>query len=166
MSPRRWLLLPLLATASNLAWSVEWPDPAWGTSTPSAQGMNATYLRQARDYALRGGGSGMIIRHGYLVYSWGSLTARYEMKSATKSFGATTLGLALIDGRVSLSGHAQSYLSTFGVPPSSNIATGWLDDITLLHLTTHTAGFEKTGAEGALIFRPGTKWGYSDGGPN
>ena len=34
------------------------------------------------------------------------------------------------------------------------------------HLATQTAGFEKPGGYTKLIFEPGTKWFYSDGGPN
>ena len=41
-----------------------------------------------------------------------------------------------------------------------------MSDITLLHLATQTAGFEKPGGYRKLTFRPGTKWSYSDGGPN
>ncbi|HEX8204275.1 MAG TPA: serine hydrolase, partial [Isosphaeraceae bacterium] len=44
--------------------------------------------------------------------------------------------------------------------------TGWLDRITIRHLATQTAGFEKPGGFGRLLFRPGTHWYYSDGGPN
>jgi CubicO group peptidase (beta-lactamase class C family) len=33
-------------------------------------------------------------------------------------------------------------------------------------LATHTAGFDKPGGYEPLLFQPGTKWRYSDGGPN
>ena len=155
------LFAPLLA---HVARASEWPYPTWTTATPASQSMDVAQLQKARDYALQGGGSGMIVRHGYLVYSWGSPTKLYEMRSTTKSFGATMLGLAIGDGRVSLSGKAQSYFADVGVPPDTNIATGWLGDITIMNLATHTAGFPKTAAEAALIYKPGTKWGYSDGG--
>jgi CubicO group peptidase (beta-lactamase class C family) len=52
------------------------------------------------------------------------------------------------------------------VPPQSNVATGWLDQITILQLATHTAGFEKPGGFIPLQFEPGTTWFYSDGGAN
>ena len=45
-------------------------------------------------------------------------------------------------------------------------ASEWLDEITILHLATQTAGFENPGGYQPLVFRPGTKWHYSDGGPN
>jgi hypothetical protein len=50
--------------------------------------------------------------------------------------------------------------------PAGNAHTGWLDRVTLRHLATHTAGFEKPGGYTSLVFEPGTKWLYSDGGPN
>jgi CubicO group peptidase (beta-lactamase class C family) len=98
--------------------------------------------------------------------SWGSQSTLYDLKSTTKSIGVTVLGLALKDGLMDLPDQAQQHLSSVGLPPSSNQNTGWLDDITIEHLSTHTAGFEKTGGFGRLLFRPGTKWFYSDGGAN
>jgi CubicO group peptidase (beta-lactamase class C family) len=41
-----------------------------------------------------------------------------------------------------------------------------LGEITILHLATQTAGFDKPGGYTPLLFRPGTEWSYSDGGPN
>jgi CubicO group peptidase (beta-lactamase class C family) len=52
------------------------------------------------------------------------------------------------------------------VPPKRNTSTGWLDQVTIVQLATHTAGFEKSGGYGALEFQPGTTWLYSDGGVN
>jgi hypothetical protein len=97
---------------------------------------------------------------------WGDPTQLFDVKSTTKSFGATALGLAIKDGKVRLEDKARRHHPEFGVPPESNRETGWLDDITLLHLATHTAGFEKPGGYARLLFPPGTRWRYSDGGPN
>ena len=107
--------------------------------------MEAAKLDAARDYSLIGGGSGFITRHGRVVYTWGDSAALYTVKSATKSIGGIALGLALDDGRLKLADSAQMHLSTIGVPPQSNQQTGWLDQITILQLATHTAGFEKPG---------------------
>jgi len=143
-----------------------WPNPDWLRATAKEVGMNETKLTQARDYALTGGGSGCIIRHGKQVLSWGDLKQLYDLKSSTKSFGATVLGLALMDGKVKLDDPAKKFYSDFGVPPETNAQTGWLDKITLRMLATQTAGFEKPGGFGKLLFEPGTRWHYSDGGPN
>lgn len=143
-----------------------WPGAAWETVSPAEARLDEALLQQARDYALTGGGSGCIIRGGRLVLAWGDLQQRYDLKSTTKSIGATALGLAMLDGKISLTDKARQHHPALGVPPESNAAAGWLDEITILHLATHTAGFEKPGGYTRLTFRPGTHWAYSDGGPN
>jgi CubicO group peptidase (beta-lactamase class C family) len=98
--------------------------------------------------------------------SWGDAKKRFDLKSTTKSIGVTALGLAIGDGKLDLNDLARERYPSFGVPPESNAAAGWLDKITLKHLATQTAGFEKPGGYGKLLFEPGTEWAYSDGGPN
>lgn len=146
-------------------------DPAhgWTVAAPADVGMDEALLEQARVYAEGGGGSGVIVRHGRLVYSWGDIDTRYDVKSTTKSIGSIALGLALDEGRLALSDLVQTHLPTFlTVPPqpAGNVASGWLDDITVLQLATHTAGFDKPGGYGSLLHEPGTRWLYSDGGLN
>ncbi|MFC1633539.1 serine hydrolase domain-containing protein [Planctomycetota bacterium] len=144
-----------------------WPGPSWERATSEQVGMDANVLQKARDYALTGGGSGCITRHGRLVMHWGDQTQRYDLKSSTKAIGVTAVGLALKDGKIkNLQDPAQKYQPDLGVPPQSNAETGWLDKITLFHLATQTAGFDKNGGYTELLFAPGTKWAYSDGGPN
>jgi uncharacterized repeat protein (TIGR01451 family) len=143
-----------------------WPTTGWATATPADAGMNQSLLDQARTYALTGGGSGFITRGGKLVMSWGDTRQIYNLRSSTKSIGVSALGLALQDGRVTLNDSAQVHLPGVGVPPDTNLATGWLGDITLQHLATHTAGFEKDGGFGVLLYQPGSTWSYSDGGAN
>ena len=125
--------------------------------------QRCTTTDDARDYALIGGGSGMIARGWYLVHSWGNQRTRYALKSTTKSIGGSALGLAIADNFLPLHEHAQHYLPTIGIPPDGNAATGWLDGITLVQLATHTAGFAKPGGYISLLYEPGTTWSYSDG---
>ncbi len=143
-----------------------WPMPRWERAEPATMGMDRARLAQVRNYALTGHGSGMIVRGGRLVLSWGDLQHRYDLKSSTKSFGATALGLAIRDGKIRLDDRARSVHPELGIPPDDNAKTGWLDEITIRHLATQTAGFEKPGGYGKLLFRPGTRWHYSDAGPN
>jgi hypothetical protein len=143
-----------------------YPGSSWPTASPEQMGMSSLKLAEARDYAESAGGSGMITRSGVQVMSWGSTTQTYDMKSASKSIGVTALGLALLDGKINLNRIAKELHPHIGLPPDSNLATGWLDEITILHLATQTAGFTKSGAYPDLIYRPGREWGYSDGGPN
>lgn len=142
------------------------PGEAWPTAQPADIGLDEAKLREARDYALSGGGSGYIVRHGKLVMSWGDAEKRHDLKSTTKSIGMTAVGLAIKDGKLKLSDKAAEHHPTFGTPPEENAQTGWLERITLWHLATQTAGFEKPGGYGKLLFEPGTKWLYSDAGPN
>ncbi len=144
----------------------EFPGARWVTATPAEVGLDATLLGQARDYALTGGGSGHIIRHGKLVLAWGDPKQRYDLKSTTKSFGTAALGLAIKDGKLRLEDRARQHHPELGTPPATNVQTGWLDEITLLHLASQTAGFEKPGGFTPLLFPPGTQWDYSDSGPN
>ena len=161
-------LLPLLFAAHMHTGSGEptWPMPDWPPAEPADVGMAAGPLVQARDYALTGGGSGYITRHGRLVLSWGDPGQRYDLKSSTKSFGSICLGLAVKDGHMRLDDRATAHHPTLGTPPNGNRETGWLDRITILDLASQTAGFEKPGGYTELLFEPGTAWDYSDSGPN
>jgi CubicO group peptidase (beta-lactamase class C family) len=142
------------------------PGAEWERASPVAMGLDETRLNQARDYALTAGGAGCIIRSGKLVLSWGDRTQRFDLKSTTKSFGSAALGLAIADRKVGLHDKARAHHREFGIPPETNAETGWLDRITLFHLASQTAGFDKPGGYAPLLFAPGTEWSYSDSGPN
>lgn len=151
------------------------PDRGWIRVAPEEVGMNAALLEQAAQYALTAGGTGMVVKGGRLVYSWAtglndegnpaSIDTRYPAQSATKSIGSMALGFALQDRLLSLNDRAVDRLAGFGRPPDTNNAE-WIDQITILHLATHTAGFEKSRSDPALLFEPGTTWNYSDGALN
>ena len=160
------IVLSLIGSKTEL-WAAEsWPMPNWQPTRADDVGMDEEQLVRARDYALTGGGSGVITRSGKLVMSWGDATRRYDLKSTTKSIGVTALGLAIGDGKIQLSDRVQRHHPSFAAPPDSNRDTGWIERITIEHLATQTAGFEKPGGYKRLVFEPGTKWSYSDGGPN
>jgi CubicO group peptidase (beta-lactamase class C family) len=154
------LLLPLTGQAA------EFPAATWSRTTPAQAGMDEARLKQARDYALTGEGSGVIVRHGQIVLAWGDEAQRYDLKSSSKAIGVALLGLALKDGKMALDDPAVKYQPELGLPPESNRATGWIPQITLRQLANQTAGFEKPGGYGKLLFAPGSRWSYSDAGPN
>ena len=56
-----------------------WPLPEWSRATPRDVAMDESQLVAARDYALTGGGSGYVIRHGKLVFTWGDPQQRYDL---------------------------------------------------------------------------------------
>ena len=152
-----------LSTA--FAQSPRWPSPDWPKADPGDVGLDADAVRSSADYALSAGGSGMIIRHGRVIKRWGDQRKLYDIKSATKSFGSALLGFAVADGKVKLDAPAVRYQPSLGVPPNDP-GNPWLKQITIRHLATQTAGFDKPGGYEKLLFKPGTKWLYSDGGPN
>jgi CubicO group peptidase (beta-lactamase class C family) len=160
------LVAAILVFAIASTFAEEFPGAEWSEATPASVDLDAAKLAEARDYALTGGGAGCIIRHGKRVMAWGDARERFDLKSTTKSFGSIALGLAIGDGKVRLDDKARTLHPAIGVPPESNVGTGWPDEITLFQLATQTAGFEKPGGWARLLFRPGTKWSYSDAGPN
>ena len=162
-------LLVLLVGILNVPVSGQtpWPAERWDYAEPREVGVDAAMVKKARDFALTGGGSGLITRGGKIVVRWGDQKQTYDLKSSTKAIGVTAVGLALNDGKFeSLHDPASQYHPFFGVPPKANQDKDWLDRITLFHLATQTAGFDKSGGYTELLFEPGTKWAYSDGGPN
>jgi CubicO group peptidase (beta-lactamase class C family) len=164
-SPAQGSLTQHLAAAAQTD-EETWPGSTWPSASPEEMSMDPSALAEARDYALSAGGSGMVTRAGVLVMSWGSPSETYDLKSTGKSIALTALGLALLDGLMNMDDLAQTYHPHIGLPPDSNLATGWLDEITLRHLATMTAGFDKGGGYNELLFQPGSAWAYSDGGPN
>ena len=159
------VLAPMLVGQLQAA-EAFWPGTNWNHAAPDEVGLDQAKLEAARDYALSAGGSGYITRHGRLVMAWGDVRQRYDLKSSTKSFGCIALGLAVKDGKAQLDDRAQTLHPSLGMPPEANANTGWLGEVALLHLATHTAGFEKPGGFTRQLFRPGTMWDYSDSGPN
>jgi len=140
-----------------------WPEQDWATASPQSQGLSGVALDDAAAYAQRfGGGSGCVIRHGYLVKEWGSPAVLADIKSATKgTVGTTVLGLALDAGLVRLDEPAQKHYPSIGAEKLENIATGWLGDVSLRHLATMTAGFDD-GRPPKLAYRPGSAGIYSN----
>ena len=109
-----------------------------------------------------GGGSGCVIRHGYLVKEWGDPKARADIKSATKgSVGAT----AARPGRRRGAGRARrpgaEALPGARHREARRTAADWLGEITVRHLATMTAGFDD-GRPPRLVYRPGTGGIYSN----
>src|SRR5437868_3871548 len=64
--------LTLVLTLTLTTHAAVWPTQDWSEATPESQGLSATKLDSAIAYAQQyGGGSGCLIRHGYLVKEWG-----------------------------------------------------------------------------------------------
>ena len=83
------LLFCAIAPLAVVAGEAPWPMPDWPAATPEAMGMDAAPLQAARDYALKGDGSGILVLQGRAVMAWGDQRQRYDLKSTTKSFGSS-----------------------------------------------------------------------------
>lgn len=68
------------------------PRVDWETKLPSDVGMDAKKLDQIQDYM---GGWGVIVRHGYLIKSWGDISTRKDIASAAKPFYSHFLSVAV-----------------------------------------------------------------------
>jgi len=143
-----------------------WPALEWPTATPESQGLSASALETAAAYAAKyGGGSGCVIRCGYLVMEWGDPKKLADIKSATKGVaGATLLGLAVDRGLIKLDDRAGKYDPKFGQGGLEN-RRDWLAEITIRELATMTAGFDDARPP-SLIYRPGTDGYYANDGSN
>jgi CubicO group peptidase (beta-lactamase class C family) len=129
--------------------------------------VNQQALKEALAYGQsKGPGAIRVILNGVKIGEAGSQTTRHQLKSATKSVGSLILGIAVGEGRVGLSDLAISRMPGFAKAPGDAKTQERCKKITLEHLATHLAGFEKLGREGAIIFEPGSGYFYSDGGAN
>jgi len=126
--------------------STVFPRAHWKTRTATALDLDGGTLDA---FVAKVGGTGVIVRDGYIVRSWGNIDERLDWASALKSFLSTLLFLALDEGK--LSGVHQP------------IAADWQQlttadrGITFHHLANNISGY-------AMPDRPGAAWSYNDNG--
>ncbi len=75
-----------------------YPGKEWAIKKPEQVGLDSKKLKELGDYA---GGFGCVVRHGYMVYSWGDASRRKDVASAAKPFYAHFLFQAVEDGKIS-----------------------------------------------------------------
>jgi len=128
------------------------PGTTWETRTPEEVGVNSAKLNEF--ILALGTGSGVIIKDGYLIKSWGDQTLKFDWASAAKPVTTTMMLFALKENKISsLDELTRPYVQTL---------TG-LDyitkdrNITFRHLINMVSGY-------ALPESPGTAWGYNDYG--
>ncbi len=73
------------------------PGKQWATRAPSEVGMDPKKLKTFSTFI---GGRGCVVRHGYLVYSWGDVSQRADVASACKPFFSHFLLKAIEDGKI------------------------------------------------------------------
>jgi len=74
-----------------------WPGRTWVARAPTEVDMDPDKLAVLADYV---GGRGCVIRHGYMIYTWGNQSKRNFVYSAEKPWYAHFLWKALEDGKI------------------------------------------------------------------
>ncbi len=124
------------------------PAQEWETRTPESVGMDITKLDALRDYA---GGRGCVVRHGYMVYSWGDQGKSRDVASAFKPVLSTLLCFAIQEGKLK---NPDQPVSDFE-PRLKQINNGKDAAMTWRHLASQTAAY-------GWAEKPGTVWAYND----
>lgn len=142
-----WLLGAALAPVAEAQTVNVFPSSTWSTRTPAQVGLSRAALDELRDAT--GNRAGVIIKNGYLVYSWGNIGAKFDWASAAKPLVSTMLFFAIRENRLP---GVEALIEN----------QGWNlidkdENMTFHHLANNTSGY-------ALPERPGTHWGYNDYG--
>jgi CubicO group peptidase (beta-lactamase class C family) len=140
------LLLPFLF---RLACSADtYPETKWAYLPPHEAGLSPEKLD-----ALRGlvGGRGCVVRHGFMVYSWGDESKSSDVASAMKPIISTLLLMAVEEGKIT---GVDEPVADF--EPRLKMLNGDKDaGITWRHLASQTSGY-------GLAEPPGECWSYND----
>ena len=75
-----------------------YPGKNWAAKTPEQAGLDVGKLKELSDYT---GGFGCVVRHGYMVYTWGDAAKRKDVASAAKPLYSHFLFKAVEDGKIS-----------------------------------------------------------------
>jgi CubicO group peptidase (beta-lactamase class C family) len=128
-----------------------YPGATWEKRRPEEVGLSRAKLDAFRDFV---GGRGCVIRHGYMVYTWGDASRRGDVASAAKPVYAHFLFKAIEEGRISgLDERVNKYEPRLN---ELNGDLGYKDrNITWRHLATQTSCYGVTEA-------PGTAFDYND----
>jgi hypothetical protein len=93
-------LLAVIVISFIFMWKPSWavyPGDDWTEELPKNMGLDPAILDK---FANEIGGSGVIIRNGYLVKKWGSYDAKIDWASAAKPVISTMLLFALKEGKL------------------------------------------------------------------
>jgi hypothetical protein len=126
------------------------PGSSWATATPAAVGMDAAKLDAFVDAIDNiSSATGVVVKNGYVVKSWGNQTTKIDWASAAKPVVSTMLFFAMRDDLIS--------------SPNDLIANeGWSlstkdQTMTYHHLANMVSGYSRGEA-------PGAAWAYNDYG--
>jgi CubicO group peptidase (beta-lactamase class C family) len=125
-----------------------YPAADWEKRAPEAVGLSADKLKALAELA---GGRGCVVRHGYLVYTWGDPARSGDIASAVKPVISTLLLLAVQQGKVK---GVDARVADFE-PRLRALNRGKDAGITWRHLASQTSGY-------GLAEAPGEAYAYND----
>lgn len=74
-----------------------YPGSDWVVKTPAEVSMDVSKLKAISDFS---GGFGCVVRHGYMVYTWGDPSQRMDVASAVKPWYVHFVIKALEEGKI------------------------------------------------------------------
>jgi hypothetical protein len=127
------------------------PGETWEQRTPAEVGLDAATLDAIAAYLE---GRGVVVRSGYLVYTWGDAAATADVASAFKPFNTHFLLRAIEQGL--LDGYDDAVVDHWPCLDTINADLGYKDrGITFRHLATQTSDY-------GVVEAPGTAFDYND----
>lgn len=144
----------LLLSAGILGWTTcaaeqpVYPQAEWEKRAPEEAGLSADKLRALAELV---GGRGCVVRHGYLVYTWGDPAKSGDIASAVKPVISTLLLLAVEQGKIR---SVDARVADFE-PGLRDLNHGKEAGITWRHLASQTSGY-------GLAEGPGEAYAYND----
>jgi CubicO group peptidase (beta-lactamase class C family) len=142
------LLVWFIAISSRGADSDVFPGAHWESRTPEQVGLARENLDALKELV---GGRGCVVRHGYMVYSWGDQARSADVASAFKPVLSTLLLLAVQEGRLN---SVDELVADFE-PRLKSLNGGKDAAITWRHLASQTSGY-------GLVESPGAAYSYND----
>ncbi len=144
-------LMAVVWARNSAAVQTVYPGKTWARKPPADVGMDAARLDAFRKYV---GGRGCVVRHGYMVYTWGDPGRRADVASAAKPVYAHFLFKAVEDGKLSA---LEEKVSKWEPPLNGiNNQLGYKDrNITWRHMANQISCY-------GVTEKPGTAFDYND----
>lgn len=160
---------PLAATEPTA-----WPAPDWEVATPESVGLSAARLEKLRDWlGEHGSKTGLVVRHGKIAGEWywqeATASTPYPVYSVSKSFSSTATGLAIAEGKLSLTTKVGDLFPEASPPEKRAITVRQL--LSMTSGVINNAKFREEPDQFAYALntapmadQPGTKWDYNNTG--
>ena len=124
------------------------PGPRWESRSPETVGMSSNKLAE---FSALVGGRGCVVRHGFMIFSWGDQSKSSDVASAFKPVLSTLMLMAVQEGRIS---SVDEPVAKFE-PRLRQLNGGKDAAITWRHLASQMSGY-------GLSEKPGTAYSYND----